>query len=239
MKCYEGIKKYVLERYPEEACGLIVKGEFIPLTNSHEEPEKHFTILAEDLLPYSGEIEFIIHSHCRNPKHPEVMDTRTPSFSDIEGQKSSNVPWLIFGTEGYTVSEPLQLPRVKNNQYIFRPFIWYINDCYSLVQDYYLFELGIDLPDHKADKDFKDLRRIDNIFKPFIAEYGFIEFNPIGHEFQQGDLVLIDQHGYEQNHLGIFEDGYILHQDIMSKKERIEHFIGRIHKVLRHESKSI
>jgi hypothetical protein len=26
---------------------------------------------------------------------------------------------------------------------------------------------------------------------------------------------------------------------MMSKKERIEHFIGRIHKVLRHESKSI
>jgi|694.fasta_scaffold12495_7 proteasome lid subunit RPN8/RPN11 len=239
MKCFEDIKEYILSKYPEEACGIIVEGVFIPLENVHEEPEKHFTIKAEDLIPYAGKISYIIHSHCRNPKKPEVIDLRTPSFSDISGQKDSGVPWLIFGTEGYTVKEPLELPRVHNNDYIFRPFIWYINDCYSLVQDYYEFEFGIILPDHKADKDFADIRRINNIFGPFISEYGFIEFSPINHEFQKGDLVLLDQHGYEQNHLGIFEDGFILHQDMMSKKERIEHFIGRIHKVLRHESKSI
>ena len=234
------IKEHILVSYPKEACGLILQdGSVIPLENIADEPEKSFKINPRELSPYLGRIQYIYHSHCRDIKQPEVFDLRTPSFSDILGQQKTGVPWLIFGTEGFGVTEPLQIPRIKNNNYLQRPFIWYINDCYSLVQDYYQFEFGIFLENHKAKEDYKDIRKLNNIFGEYIREYGFIEFPVKGHVFQKGDLVLLDSHGFEKNHLGIYEDGYILHQDTLSKKEKIEHFVDRIHLVLRHESKSI
>jgi len=235
----ESIKVEAIKQYPKEACGIIVDNKFIPIENSNEKPEKNFTISAEKIARFLGKIQFIVHTHCRKPAEAEIFDLRTPSFSDILGQKQTNIPWLIFGTEGLTLSEPLQIPRIKNNKYLLRPFIWYINDCYSLVQDYYEFEFGIHLDNHRAKEDYKDIRKLNDIFAPYIEEYGFIKFNPIRHEYKNGDLVLLNSGGFEKNHLGIFENGYILHQDLVSKKERIEHFIDYIHLVLRHESKNI
>jgi proteasome lid subunit RPN8/RPN11 len=234
------IRKHILTSYPNEACGIVLYDNFvIPLENISEEPTKSFKISSVDITKYIGNIKYIYHSHCRSINSPEIFDLRTPSFSDILGQQKSGIPWLIFGTEGTGVTEPLTIPRVKNNNYLQRPFIWYINDCYSLVQDYYQFEFGIILDNHKAKADYKDIRKLNNIFGEYIEEYGFIKYNVKGHKFQDGDLVLLDSHGFEKNHLGIYEDGFILHQDTLSKKEKIEHFIDRIHLVLRHASKSI
>lgn len=236
----EEIKNHILQCYPNEACGIILfNNVFVPCLNAHENPKEHFLIKAEQLALHIGNIKYIIHSHTRSIKEPEIFDLRTPTFADIKGQQESGIPWLIFGTEGTGVTEPLQLPRKANNEYLQRPFIWYINDCYSLVQDYYFFEFNIKLENHRAKEDYKDIRKLNDIFLPYIEEYGFIKFPALNHKYQNGDLVLLDSGGFEKNHLGIYEDGFILHQDMLSKKERIEHFINRIHLVLRHASKNL
>lgn len=237
---FKDIKEYTLSCHPNEMCGIISDGIFIPVDNIHEEPEDNFTLNPVQIAPYFGKIDAIIHSHTRDIKAHEVFDLRTPSYADIQGQKKTNVPWLIVGTEGYNVTEPLVIPRVRNEDYLERPFIWYMNDCYSLVQDYYWFELGIDLPDHKAEKDFANIRRRDGLFDDYIQEYGFEEFNPFNVELEKGDILLLDNGGYTRNHLGIYSgDGYVIHQDMLSRIEPVENFAYRIHKVLRYVNKSI
>lgn len=227
------IKEHTLACYPEEMCGLLVEGEFTPLKNVAENPKKEFRILEQDLIPYLGNITAIVHSHCYNSKHPNLLDVRTPSVQDVKQQKISKIPWLIVGTEGQNVLEAIQLPRTKNNTYLGRPFIWYINDCYTLVQDYYWFELGIDLPDAVDNKDYKSTRILNEPFKAYIKEYGFSESTCID-DMQNGDLILVDSGIASQNHLGIYHEGFILSQETLSIKQPFYNFIGRIHKVLRY-----
>ena len=232
------ISEAALAYYPKELCGIISEGIFIQITNIHEEPEKHFTLCPIELAEHLDKIEAVVHSHTKTIRTTELFDLRTPSYADIVGQKQTGIPWLIVGTEGVNVSRPLEIPRVRNNNYLERPFIWYINDCYSLVQDFYWFELGIDLPDHKAEKNFENIRKEHSLFEKYISEYGFIELSAFS-ELQEGDLVLLDTGGRVKNHLGIYTNGFILHQAALSIKEEAYHFTGRTHKVLRHVSKSI
>jgi cell wall-associated NlpC family hydrolase len=153
-------------------------------------------------------------------------------------QKASGIPWGIVGCEGLTVSYPIWLPRQPKQKYLNRRFIWFIDDCYSLVQDYYLFELNIELPNHKATEDFEQLRNFNNLFDEHILEYGFCQL-PIDTKLEKGDLLLLDNAGGKRNHLGIYTGTGILHQSLISKEESLEHFINKFHRVLRHESKII
>ena len=237
---FEKVREHTLACYPQEMCGIITtEEEFVPLTNIHEKPEESFTIAPTELVPYLGKVKYILHSHCRDIRTPEVFDLRTPSYPDTIGQKKSGIPWLIVSCEGVTVTQPIQIPRVKNNEYLERPFIWFINDCYSLVQDYYWFEFGIDLPNHKAEEDYANVRKTNNLFDSYIEEYGFVEVS-LKEQLVNGDLLLIDNGNGTKNHLGIYDgNGFVLHQGILSIKEQLEHFIGKIHKVLRYANKSL
>ena len=234
------IKKHTLECYPNEMCGIITDGIFIPILNTNEKPENNFTLNACEVANYLGKIEAVVHSHTRAINKHEVLDLRTPSYADIIGQQKTNVTWLIVGTEGVNVTEPLSIPRIKNNKYLERPFIWFMNDCYSLVQDYYYFEFGIELPNHKAEENFSDIRHKNNIFDNYIQEFGFDELPVDINSLQKGDILLLDNAMFTRNHLGIYQgNGYVLHQDMLSMEEPIENFMFKIHKVLRYANKSI
>ena len=47
--------------FPEEACGFVVEGKAIPVTNRADKPEENFLISAQDYLKYSTDV--IFHSH--------------------------------------------------------------------------------------------------------------------------------------------------------------------------------
>jgi len=229
----KAIKNHAVECYPEEMCGLIVRGDFIPMANLHKNPKENFTISELDMFAYLGEIDAIVHSHCYDRAKPTMLDIRTPSVEDIIGQKASGIPWFIVGTEGENLTEPVILPRESNNTYLGRPFIWFINDCYTIIQDYYEFELGITLREHRHDIDFKDIRKLDKLFKDDIIKYGFEATTDIS-DMQNGDLLLLDNTLATQSHLGIYHNGEIIHQDEVSVSVPFATFIGRIHKVLKY-----
>jgi len=228
------IKEHTLQCFPEEMCGILTSDDFIPCTNAADEPEKHFKIPPAELAQHT-EFKAIVHSHIRNIKRPELLDTRTPSLADLKGQRDTGVPWLIVATEGAVVTPPLEIPRDRSLPYVGRSFIWFVADCYTLVQDYYANELGIALKDHKEDLEFKELRRFDGIFDMYVEEYGFIEHSNIN-DMQNGDLLLLDNAGSKRNHLGIYHNGDVIHQDAVSVQVPFSTFIGRINKVLRYAS---
>ena len=227
------IEEHTLKCYPNEMCGFLTTDSFIPLVNKAKDTEKSFSISALDTARYFSDIIAIVHSHTRELKRQEIFDLRTPSYADFINQKKLPFPWLIVGCEGITVTDPLQFPRVPSQEYIGRRFQWFVNDCYSLVQDFYRFELGIILQDAVITADYEDIRDISGIFLPYIQEYGFIEVKL--EEIQEGDLILLDNSGKVDNHLGIYTNGKILHQDMISCIVPFETFLGRIKKVLRYE----
>ncbi len=233
-KQYDLIHKWILKKYPEEAVGFLTQDSFIGLKNIASEPLNSFEIDPIEYAKYGKEAIALIHSHCQDSRNPPPLDIRTPSWTDIENQKRSAIPWLIFGTEGSTVTSPIQWPRVKNNNYLKRPFIWFVNDCYTLIQDWYEFELGIILPDHKANAEYLQYRQKNNLFDNYLEDYGFkeVEFSAIS----RGDILLLDNKGYKRNHLGIYTGNSVIHQDMLSVEVPFETFIGRINAILRYES---
>jgi len=227
------IDKIIRDNYPNESVGLILQnGDIVPLANISETPEKSFKIDSLELAPHLGNIGFIWHSHCVDPKKPSIYDARTPSLKDMEQQALSGVPWLIFASDGYDVTDPVQIPRVPSNEYLDREFIWFINDCYTLMQDYYHFELGIDLKQYVL-HDYRNVRKSHSVFNDYINEYGFIELYDLN-DLQNGDLFIVDNSGFTENHLVIYHDGKLLHQGLLSCVEPFEAYAGKFKKRLRY-----
>jgi proteasome lid subunit RPN8/RPN11 len=226
----EKIAELALSRFPKELCGVLRSGEFIELENIAEEPETSFRFDPTQYIHYR-DCDAIIHSHTKKQKRAYRLDLRTPSRADRIGQIESNKPWGIIATDGISVMEPIWLPRTPNNTYLGRPFIWFINDCYTLVQDYYLFEFGIRLIDHALEFDYMQGHRLqDKVFEKYISAAGFVERDVVG-ELRKGELLLLNHAGVEQSHLGIYTGDTVLHQDILStvvSTDRVYHKISRV-----------
>lgn len=221
------LNRGVLGNYPNESCGFILKDDTIVFCmNVVDNPEKAFKINPVDYIKFSGQIKYIFHSHCVDARAGKPLDPRTPSLADMKGQQVTGIPWLIFATEGWVVSDPITLPRTPSNNYLDRPFIWFINDCYTLVQDYYKFELGIELKPYVL-HDYTSVRKSDKVFDEFIEDYGFKETSDMSN-LENGDLFIIDNSGFTENHLAIYHEGFLLHQGLLSCKEPLESYMNQI-----------
>lgn len=231
-KQLQKIKDAALADYPNEMCGVCTVNDFVHLKNVSDSPEKSFKIAPAEYVIYVNNVTAIVHSHTRPVNKSDIFDLRTPSMADIDGQIKTGLPWVIVGCEGYEVSDPLIFPRTPSADLIGRPFIWYINDCYTLVMDYYKFNMGVDLPGHDINFDWGiEHRRLNNIFENYIESYGFSEV--VIDDIKNGDVILLDNIGVK-NHIGVYHDGDIIHQLGISTKEHMTNYYTRINKVLRY-----
>jgi len=235
IEAFDAITKATLRCYPNEMVGIISDGKFVELTNVSPSPETHFSV---DPLEYEKmvDVEFIVHSHTTNTSESSRWDLRTPSNADLINQRAGSVPWLIVGTEGENVMKPIRLPHVPNNEYLDRRFIWYVSDCYTLVKDYYQFEYGIFLRDHPVEFDW-GVDCFDNIIERHFGPAGFIHDVLELENIQNGDLLLLGVMDTIKNHLGIYEDGYVIEQMGISRRRPIRNYRSRIVRIVRHENK--
>jgi len=224
------IKQTALSAFPAEMCGVLTVDDFIQINNINSSPEKSFTFQPSEYAAIIDVAVAIVHSHTKKPDVNLSVDARTPSVKDIKCQKLSGLPWLIVATEGETVTPAVQLPRSPSAIYEGRDFIWYINDCFTIVQDYYRFQLEIVLPDNQFDA-FND--STDEVIKEYADKQGFYDITTID-DIQKGDVVVLDSLGQKQNHLGIYHDEMILHQMQTSRFDPFDNFKGRINRILRY-----
>lgn len=231
------IKEEVLRCYPAEMCGLLVEGSFIACTNVHEDALHNFRIATEEFAQYVGRIEAIVHSHTAKQGLVYNYDIRTPSMNDVAMQKQVGVPFLIFGTDGNCIMEHVEYPKPFNNNYVGRPWMWFIHDCYSIVRDYYYFEKKIVLSEHKAIDLLNPFTAMRTSYVPLLEEVGFNLQEP--RAFMEGDILLMNSRlGGRKNHLGIVTAKGILHQLEMSVIHPMENFIGRVEGKLSYASYS-
>jgi proteasome lid subunit RPN8/RPN11 len=116
--------------YPQESCGYVKDGMYVPCKNAHAKPRDFFTIddRAFDQAILDGTVEAIVHSH----PDGELF----PSQADMESQMANNVPFILIQLNDSVIGEivawgdTLPIPPVLS-----RPFCHGILDCYSLIRD--------------------------------------------------------------------------------------------------------
>jgi proteasome lid subunit RPN8/RPN11 len=235
----EAIKQHTLSCYPEEACGCITSEDYIPMINV---ANNKLTSFKMDMLEYrkQKDVIAIYHSHVRQPELSyfklEAYDPRTPSLVDITTSKATGIPFLISATDGENVMPCLQYPRDQYASLYGRQFAFYINDCLTLMIDYYLQKYGIVIKEHDASFDwYNDLEQ--PYYETYYRDWDFYEVQRT--EAQVGDVVLMSIRG-TANHLGVLvEDNQVLHHMVsqpscLTSLARLETFL---YKIIRHKDK--
>ena len=197
---------HAVRDYPNESCGLVVsvgrKERYVPCRNVAADPKADFEIhgLDWDAAEELGTITMVVHSHPDTGPHP--------TESDRLGCEHSKLPWTILAVHA-DPSQP-EAPPVVVSSHSFAPmgyeaplrgreFIFGKQDCYTLVQDYYKRELGIELPDFARTDKFWE--RGENLYMDNFASAGFEE---IPAPAQKGDLILMAIRSDIVNHAGIW-----------------------------------
>lgn len=199
--------------YPAEACGLVVRQgrrlRYRACRNLAATPTDHFVLAPEDWAAAedAGELVALFHSHPDADAHP--------SAHDRVSCRRTGVPWLIMawpdGTLLQVTPEQCAAPLVG------REFVFGVQDCYTLIQDYYRQELGIELPDFEREDGFWESKPLPGggwshgreLYLEGFAQAGFVQVPaPAKH-----DVILMQVASEVTNHGGIYlgdEDGGLM-----------------------------
>lgn len=208
------IKAHAAAEYPKECCGYVVLVDgvetYVPCENSSEDPLNSFRISGGEEIRVAeefGEPIAVVHSH------PD--GSATPSDGDRKMCEAYGLPFHIISVgklkpEGFDFSQLLTcVPSGWKAPLEGRQFAHGTLDCYSLFQDFYAWELGIELPDfHRENEWWNKGQSLYN--KEVFQAHGFRQ---VGDDaLQRGDVVVMQILSPVENHVGIYlEDGRMLH----------------------------
>jgi proteasome lid subunit RPN8/RPN11 len=162
------IKAHAVAEYPNECCGIVVDGQYIPCKNVHPEPTVFFEIEPEMIKEYRDVIEGVAHSH--------TVYMPYPSKEDMEQQDLMDVPWAIATVRWDGDNPPIcidmfwfgdclgMLPLIGR---VFRPGA---QDCFALVRDFYR-EQGYEVPVMPRDPNWwlaEEGRPRQDLFKTWV-----------------------------------------------------------------------
>lgn len=191
------------EAYPLEGVWLITKAGCRQVENTHENPEKFFSVSEADSRKAMSEgLLAVVHSH------PDGH--AAPSASDMQSQINTAVPWGVLSTDGVASSRIAWWGKgVPKPPLVGRKFRHGVSDCYSLIKDYYEINKGIELPEFPRDWEWWE--KGQNLFLEGFPKAGFVRIDES--EARPGDVWLAQIHTETVCHGGILlEDDLILHQ---------------------------
>lgn len=212
--------------YPSECCGVIVGRDYIPCTNLATEHNQFYIdpaciVYAESL----GEITAIVHSH---PDGSSVASEVDKAQMALHG-----LPWVIVG---FSPNEPqgdfaVHKPKDYTAPLLGRGYFHGLQDCYSLVKDYYQRECGITLSDYPRDDLWWENKDNPSLYLDHFAQEGFVEI-PLN-ELQKHDAILCRIGRTEHvNHACVFVgDGKLSSEvtpDVIGDSLILHHPYGRL-----------
>ena len=200
---------------PKESVGVLLnikgKEKYFPCRNLSMNSNQCFILDPEDYVKADnlGEIIAIVHSHPITP--PE------PSEADRVSCEHSNLKWYIVNpkTETWGYCEPCGFkPPLRGRQWV-----WGLQDCYSLVRDWYKQEKNIELRDWTRPTTPEEFL-LNPMFEQCAWRTGFRELRS-DEKLINGDLLFMSIGSPGLNHVAIFLDGDVLHHlaDRLSCKE--------------------
>ena len=220
----DAAKKHAIDEYPKESCGYVVasgrKEVYMPCRNIADNPKDEFVIhpMDSDAAEELGTIKMIVHSHPDAPPYP--------TDQDLLSCEKSRVPWAILATHTDPADEARTVRVTAVHEFapngfevplVSRDFVFGSQDCYTLVQDFYSREMGVDLPDFERQDKFWE--RGEDLYMDNFREAGFYE---IPEPSQRGDIILMAIRSDIVNHAAIWlgEGQVILHHPYGHLSER-------------------
>jgi proteasome lid subunit RPN8/RPN11 len=207
----EAFRAHVLARYPEEACGVLVDGRFLPCQNVSDNPRLHFQIRSEEMVRIAmevGPVQAILHSHPFDSRRPPKWPAHWPSHNDMAQWMKGSVPWGITGTEGENIDPLVWLDEGTIAPLEGREFVHGVWDCYATVRDWYRVEKGLTIPNFPRGMDWWD--RGANHYEENFERAGFKEIHR--DEVDVGDAMLIRVRAPVPNHAAVITgNNQILH----------------------------
>lgn len=193
-------KQHAVECFPEESCGLVISGNYVPCNNIAIDPLKDFKIDTKFYIDNYYNLEAIIHSH---------NDFPHASKKDMQQQIATSVPWGIINlVKGNITGIWFWGDQLPIQDLIGRPFVHGIYDCYALVRSYYKKEKNITLPMFPREEGF--WRRNEHLLIDNYEKIGFVRIDK--EELTVGDCILGSILSNNVNHSGVYVgNGLILH----------------------------
>ena len=237
--------EHAKEQFPKESVGIVVDDRYIPLDNNHQNPTNDFKVDVGDYLKY-GDVQAVIHSH---PHLGDIVPRLYPSELDMRTQMSMAVPWGIICCDKER-SYPIQWfgDQVPIKEFIARPFIHGIYDCYALIRDYYRKEHNLVIKDYPREWNWWATGNV-HMYRDLFFDAGFKEI-PLS-QIREGDgfLATLGRHALRNNvvnHGGVYiGNDLILHHKSgdyaydttrPSSRECIQRYAKYIKYIVRHES---
>lgn len=223
----KAIEEHALEEFPRECCGLVIaegrKEVYIRCRNVADPgvAEDEFVIAPRDwkAAEQRGPVLAVAHSHPNASPHPSAADRRACN--------ALGVPWAIVAVHAdpatpeapaFIAGNVILTPENHEVPLRGREFIFGVQDCYTLVQDFYKREMGgIVLPDFDRTDEF--WKRGEDLYMDNFTGAGF---DPIPYPTQKGDLILMAIRSDITNHAGIWlgEGDAMLHHPYNHLSER-------------------
>jgi hypothetical protein len=200
------IKQHALEAFPEEACGVVLAEGYRPLDNTAAEPLRDFRIAPKVYAGLEARILAVVHSHpCDDPEGGRRLKRGfwpdCPTAADMRQQIATAKPWGITVTDGQAATEPFwfgdQAPRPP---LIGRAFRHGVDDCYSLIRDWYAETRGIRLPEFPRDDDWWNAG--GDLYRDGFESAGFARVG--AEEVRAGDVFLAQVRSSVPNHGGVY-----------------------------------
>lgn len=194
-------REHVLAEYPKEACGFVVDGKFVPVENVAEDPYSTFRVATVERMRVSGlgEVQAFLHSHPYSLAKPLKYPAEWPSTPDMTSWMADNIPWGICATEGEGITQLVWLDENNPEPLIGREFIHGINDCYSVIRDWFKLEQGIVIPNFARGMEWWFDGR--NLYDDNFERAGFITI-PFD-DLRVGDCVLFKVRSPVTNHAAV------------------------------------
>ncbi len=176
------------------------------------------------LASRQGQIEYLFHSQ------PSLI----PSDLDVLNAKNHNIKSLLYSTEKdeFTFINPNQ--KLSLNRYIGRPFILGIEDCFTLVRDYYKNELDIEIFNYNRNEEI--LKEDDNLIERNIEKENFKKVSFA----EKHDILVFKYQGRFPHHMGIYIENDLFLQSWRGRMSNVElltrEYRNRISFIMRHKN---
>ena len=171
---------------PKEICGLLTiykgKEKYFPCKNIAEDKGEYFILDPDDWIKAEdeGEVIAVIHSHPNHPPYPSDADLASCEYLDL--------PFYIVTPE--TEQWHYLKPSSYKKGLIGREWVWGVQDCWSLIHDWYAEKKNIKLKHWERPKSPKEFSN-NPLFEYAASSTGFIELeNTV--DLKEGDVLLMD-----------------------------------------------
>lgn len=199
-KIKDDIALHAKDEYPKESCGVIVNKKYIRCKNISNLANEQFVIDPIDIVLAEsiGNIDAYVHSHPDSSSEPSEPDLIQMSYHGL--------PWIICG---YIPDNEPDIKLYKPNNFISpligRSYYHGLQDCYTLIKDYYHRELNITLNDYERIDLWWENEKTESLYLNNFKKEGFKEVDK--NDIRKHDVILFKLgRTYHVNHAGIFLD---------------------------------